>query len=206
MSPSRLILLLALVLVGCAGDRSADLAKLEAQVITLSHELQAQAGTRKAELDLLQRQASVAAGCDFLLPLCPDSVAAAGRAAQEDGIAATGLWFWVAFGLKLLAVGGAVGALLASLVYGWYRAAMPARAQVDAALAAIAEADGRVTSALERSHEAERRERDARERSAAIQSKMAQAELDLAEAERAVEAAHLERARVEAVRDALSAF
>lgn len=131
------LLLVVLALAGCGDERA-----LQARVRELEAQLAEQQGQRQAELDEQARAASVAAACDWLVPTCPEAVAAPGRRALAAGVSpdALGLWLLAAkLAVLLLPVGLAVG--LSG--WAWARWSRPALRRAAEARALLAEADQR---------------------------------------------------------------
>ncbi|HDR9153426.1 TPA: hypothetical protein QDA88_005871 [Burkholderia vietnamiensis] len=120
MSAHRLVapLLIVLVLSGCDDSE---------RLIAENRQLRAELHARQSELSELEvrlqtgiearrTDAAVAAGCDFLVPICPSSITAAGRDALAQGYSpgSKGL-FWIIVFVKTLLVGCAIGAVLGAL-------------------------------------------------------------------------------------------
>lgn len=124
---SRLSAVLAvLLLAGCSLQDPAEMAQLRSQVKQLQTQLQQQSGQRAAELAWLERQAAIAAGCDVLIPLCPDTITAAGRRAQADGMGGGGsALFWLIAGLKMALAGLFAGGMWVAIRLGHLKLLMP---------------------------------------------------------------------------------
>jgi hypothetical protein len=105
--------------------------------------LRQQIEVRQAEIDYNESQASVARGCDLWRAVCPDSMVARGRTALADGYSGSGRWFWLAFILKLVAIGAAPAAFLGVAAWSWFRFAKPEADKAEAArmIAASAQAE-----------------------------------------------------------------
>lgn len=201
---------LAALLAGCAPDTAqleADNRALQTEVAKLRQQVAEDAGTRFAEMSYYEHQASIAAGCDWLLPLCPAAVANTGRQAQAAGYGGGADWpFWLAVVLKLIGIGALSGALLGTLSWAWYRHAMPARAEAEAAYRAIEEAQGRTADAARRAKAAEADEEAARRRVDAALAELAQVQRATTQAKRELGKATAELEGVKAARAALDAF
>lgn len=133
--------LVAAALAGCAPDSSENEKLLQAEISRLEWDLKLQSGERAAELEYLSREAGIAAGCDWAIPLCPDSVTDVGRRAQADGIGSGSRWFWFAVFAKLLALAFAILAVVTPLALVWHRLMLPAKSEIEAARHLIAEAE-----------------------------------------------------------------
>ena len=140
MTRLLVLLLVVLALAGC-GDQERERA-LERQVAALQAQLAQQQGQRQAELEAASRAASVAAACDWIIPTCPEAVAAPGRRALAAGVSPGALSLWLIAGkaalllLPLAAAGGLAGWL-------WTRWSRPALAEAARARALLAELDAR---------------------------------------------------------------
>jgi len=139
-------LLLVASLAGCA-DREA-VEKLRIERDQLQQQLATQQAQRAADLAYWERQASIAAGCDYGVPLCPDSVVAQGRQAQAEGYGGgTSPWFWLAFVLKWVAGLGGLGAMFGVAVLMWIRLISPARDALERAQSTIQEEQAKAAAA-----------------------------------------------------------
>lgn len=139
MTRLLVLLMVLLMLTGCGcGDNAA----LRAEIERLREDLAAQEGRRQAEIDALSRAASVTAACDWLVPVCPDSMTALGRSALEAGYGPDRLSLVLMTAklcLLLLPVGLASG--LAG--WAWAQWSRPALRQAAEARALLAEAEQR---------------------------------------------------------------
>jgi len=140
MTRLLVLLLVALVLAGC-GDPERERA-LERQVAALQAQLAQQQGQRQAELDAQARAASVAAVCDWIIPTCPEAVAAPGRRALAAGVSPSGLSLWL-LAAKLALLVLPLGAAAGLSGWLWLRWSRPALAEASAARALLAELDAR---------------------------------------------------------------
>lgn len=108
------------------------------------------------------RQATIAAACDYIIRLCPDSVADPGRRLLETGdYGAGGLTFWGLVAAKATACLTALGSLFLLLWFGigWFylHVSQPKRAAVEHAQATVRDARSAAFSAEERARDAEHR-------------------------------------------------
>lgn len=118
--------LAVLLLAGCSLQDPPELAQLRNQVTQLQAKLQQQSGQRAAELAWLERQAAIAAGCDVLIPLCPDAITAPGRQATTEGIGGgASALFWLIAGLKMALAGLLMGGLWVAIRWGRLKLLMP---------------------------------------------------------------------------------
>lgn len=162
--------------------------------------LRAQEGVEAARIATLERQAGIAAGCDWGISVCPSQVTAPGRAAQAAGYGGgAGAWFWLAIVAKLAALGAALGALYATARWGVATWAAPAQAEAEAARKAISEAESRTASAEFSAKAAEDRAAKAEAYVKSAKQAAMLANKQRAEAEAAL-------AQLKATQDALSAF
>lgn len=104
----------------------------------------------------LEKQAAIAAGCDYLIKLCPSKVVALGRQAQSMGYSgSSSALFWVAFAVKWLAIGGAAGTGVVIAATFWIRRGRPEAAEVAKAKLLVACAETKTKQAKVRSRQGE---------------------------------------------------
>lgn len=122
------LLLTALLLAGCADSESERERKIAAQyeqklaqererVDTLASRLDTRYAERLAEIEYWDRQARIAAACDYLVPMCPNAVAAPGREAQAEGYSGGGAAFWMLVILKFVVMALGAVATVAALSF-----------------------------------------------------------------------------------------
>jgi hypothetical protein len=151
------VIITALILVGC-GDDGVRIAKLEAENSALRRELTDREAERRADLAYWEKQAALAAGCDYLLPLCAESVIAPGRVAQEQGFGGGTSWFfWLIAVGKLLALFSLWGVMVGVAGWAWARFAAPELAAVAQAQQLVADAEHLARQAVQRAAEASAR-------------------------------------------------
>lgn len=155
MSACRIaVILVAMILAGC-GDDGVRIAKLEAENSALRQELRDREAERRAAWAYWEKQAALAAGCDYLMPLCPESLIEQGRVAQERGIGGgTSVFFWLIALGKLLALFSMSGVLIGAAGWAWARFSAPE-------LEAVARAQQLVADAKHVARKAEQRAADA---------------------------------------------
>ena len=145
---------LALVLLGGCSENREENIKLRHELTELRQQLTLQTAKRAAELAYYERQAGIAAGCDWMIPVCPDRITKPGRQAQAEGFGGGGdFLFWTIVLLKVLIAGTGVGAFSITLLLGWDWLLHPSRVRTRAArkLVEQARADAqRLTSAAQR--------------------------------------------------------
>ena len=161
----------------------------EQQLSELSNKLNSGYADRLAEHNAnfarWERQAEIAAACDYLLPLCPNAVVFPGREAQAEGYGGGGGLFWGLVGAKLAALAAAAAAAVVTLRVGFLKFAMPADAELDQARVTIAQA--RETIGWAQAEEEEARKR----------AEQLRAEVKQLEAQRANTAKHLEAGKAQ---------
>lgn len=143
----RLIAILLLIfLQGC--DSRVD--SLQAENKKLKAEVSALAITnadRQLEIEYMASEASFAAGCDYLIAVCPGAAVETGRKALSSGYGGNGGWFWLAFILKLLAIGAVSGGCVGVALWLWYCAVKPAKSESDDAQKNIDQAGEKIAAA-----------------------------------------------------------
>lgn len=126
MSAHRLAvpLLIVLILSGCDdSERLIDENKqLRAELHARQSELSELEVRLQTDIEARRTDAAVAAGCDFLAPICPSSITAAGRDALAQGYSpgSKGL-FWIIAFVKTALVGCLIGVALGTFRYALYK-------------------------------------------------------------------------------------
>ena len=175
MNPA-IVLVVLLLLGGCA-----NVEELERENQTLKAELAAaqamlivKQAQRAAELSYADQQASIAAACDWGVPICPRSVTDIGHDAKRRGFTGGGWQFWLVviakFAMLATVMGGAVG----GFVWTWFKVAMPASK-------ARQVAQHLVDNAQRQADEAASHEKSAMARAQEIEKATVQAKITLAE-------------------------
>ena len=170
MRSSLITLILAGSIAGC-GDAAKilDLSFENQQLKAKNAELQEQIknattvinfdfAKRQADLQHWQREATIAAACDYLVPICPESMAVPGRTAiAEESYSGGGALFWVLVGAKFSAFAFALAAFFLTIRYGALIWIEPERERIEHARATIQEAESKAKAAHARAREAEQR-------------------------------------------------
>jgi hypothetical protein len=192
----RLAVVLATVLL--AGCECVDV-RMENRA--LREALERQEGAAMAEISRRERAASIAQACDWIVPVCPESVAAPGRAALADGYGVSRLSLGLTV-LKVLVVlvppAVIVGALTGATGWAWSMWSRPALARAEQArrlLARLEVEQARLQGQIEAA------QRTLREVEALIESRRAEASRLTAEASRLREAVTTLEALKRGVRD-----
>lgn len=169
-------------------------AELQKQIKDAATVINFDLAKRQADLQHWQREATIAAACDYLVPLCPESMTIPGRAAIDNESYSGGGWlFWLLVVAKFSAFAFALGTFWLTIRYGALLWIKPEHERIKQAQETIQQAEDRVKAARARAHEAERRlER--------LEEEIEQAEQQRTKAQ---EAAQKARTAVEAERDAL---
>lgn len=137
-----------LYLAGKNSELQSQIKIIKEENFTLEAQLDGKLWQRKAELDYLESQAGLVLGCDFLVPLCPDSLTKVGRQAQAEGIGGgNSLNFWWLVLLKLGAVGVAFGGAIGATYASWVQVGKPKSEEVRQAHALVQEAEARADAA-----------------------------------------------------------
>ncbi|TAA73707.1 MAG: hypothetical protein CDV28_1683 [Candidatus Electronema aureum] len=143
--------LLAALLSGC----DSEVSRLQSENASLRQRL-AEAGQRQAELEYMEQQAGIAAGCDWLVSLCPTSIVETGRQAQAQGFGGGHtLPFWIAFITKLLAMGTFLGGMGGMAIWLWIKIGYPEAEELAKAKALLQNADRQAKAAQQRAAQAE---------------------------------------------------
>ena len=207
-----LMLAMLALLVGCTDDKlKAEYDLLRQQLdecqAAMAQKQAAAFGERQALLEYGERQAAIAAGCDWLVPICPASVTDAGHQAQSKGYGGGGSgWYWaIALG-KLLALGAILGSAAAAAAWGWVRHAAPARDAVAAARRDIETAEARAAAAQRAALQAEIEERQARVRLAAVGHDLAEMQGRIQATQEALQQAQTELEGVQTAKAAIDLF
>lgn len=124
---------------GCTNDPN-----LERENSELKHKLTEQRAQREAELTYMDRAASIAAACDWLIPLCPFSIKEAGYEAQRRGFSGGGFWFWAIAACKF----GLIVWLLFVAAWSWDLLLRPAKAKTDGLRKFLADAENTKAKAI----------------------------------------------------------
>ena len=145
---------LALAFLGGCSSNLEESKKLHDEILDLRQQLESRSAERSAELVHQERQAAIAAACDWVAPLCPASITSPGRKAQEAGFGGgADFLFWTIVLLKTLIAGVGAGAFSIMLILASDTLLRPSRVRTEAArkLVEQARADAqRLTSASDR--------------------------------------------------------
>ena len=167
----------------------------EQQLSELSNKLNSGYADRLAEHNAnfarWERQAQIAAACDYLFPLCPDAVVFPGREAQAEGYGGGGGLFWGLVGAKLAALAAAAAAAVVTLRVGFLKFAMPADAELDQARVTIAQARETIGWA-------QAEEEEARKRAEQLRAELKQLEAQRANTAKLLEAGKTQLAQIQA--------
>ena len=167
----------------------------EQQLSELSNKLNSGYADRLAEHNAnfarWERQAEIAAACDYLLPLCPNAVVFPGREAQAEGYGGGGGLFWGLVGAKLAALAAAAAAAVVTLRVGFLKFAMPADAELDQARVTIAQARETIGWA-------QAEEEEARKRAEQLRAEVKQLEAQRANTAQNLEAGKAQLAQIQA--------
>ena len=113
---------------------------------------------READIKHWQREATIAAACDYLIPICTESMTVPGRTAiAEESYSGGGALFWMLVGAKFSTFAFALAAFFLTIRYGALIWIEPERERIEQARATIQEAEGKAKAANARAREAELR-------------------------------------------------
>lgn len=125
-----LFILAALVLSGCDTEARRE---AERRAALLQQQLEQQYGSRKADIEELNRQADLAQACDYVIPICPSSMTEPGYEAIAAGFAG-GTWvFWALVLVKVVVLASAMTAVLVTAWWGTVLLIEPAHEKVEEA-------------------------------------------------------------------------
>jgi len=200
------VLPLVLSVIGCQSqpDQGAEIQKLTTENEILAEKntslfganfklklsLATEEGVEKAHIDYEERQAGFAAGCAFIVSICPESVTKTGQIAQAEGYGggtSTPFWFWVF--AKFTVVAALVGSSIGMVLVWWVRRARPEAAAIQQALKLVASAEVNVDIAAKKSARSEAANLRATAEAMVIQVSINSAQLVLAELDAEVEMA-----------------
>lgn len=103
------------ILVGC---NAAEVDMLRVQNIQLKKDLAKETSVKQIYFDRIDRQAGIAAGCDYISSICPDSIVQEGRYFIEHGYSGgSSIWFWLVVFLKVTIASVTLGIFLATIRY-----------------------------------------------------------------------------------------
>lgn len=143
METNRRLIFLALIfmsLSGCAEqDKDVTILARErdsyaGQLAVAKENLKQQMGAEQARIEYFERQASIARGCDLIIPVCPPSLIEPGHRAITNGFAGTSWWVWIAFAVKLIVLCAASGFAVAAFLATKIRLATPAKIELENAI------------------------------------------------------------------------
>lgn len=132
--------LLVFCLSSCSGGREGELEYQLEQLTIENTKLQKNydglVAAVKSDQDLRQaneRAAGVAAGCDWLLSLCPKSLVEAGRSAIQAGNTPNLFYFWTSVFIKVVFAGVFIAVVVITTTMLYLKVVRPTKEEVDAA-------------------------------------------------------------------------
>jgi predicted nucleic acid-binding Zn-ribbon protein len=149
MKATLLLLALVMALAGCTDVESlkSENRHLREQLVDAQKQLENQEGNLAAELAFLHRLASITAACDWLVPLCPESIMKKGHEALNAGYGSNGWEFWLSAFLKFLVL-GLLGIRIGGRAWElWLQTLKPAIADIEAAKSLVSSAEGKAQAA-----------------------------------------------------------
>lgn len=128
------IIILALYFFsGCSDQKLEDKNRvLEGKIAELS-----------AIIEYRDSAASLAAGCDWIFPMCPTSTVADGRVRVAHGYYTLGPWMWAMLILKSLCLVSGLGVLSLCSAWVWARTGRPSAVKTEIAKTLVAEAQAK---------------------------------------------------------------
>lgn len=197
------VALVAALMSGC----SEDVSRLQTENEQLRSLLSQQAGQRQADLAHLEAQAGLAAGCDWLVPLCPASVVEPGRKAQAAGFGGGYSFpFWLAFIGKLLATGALLGGLGGIGAWFWVQIGRPEAEAVAKAERLVEQGDKIAKAAQQRAAQAEAKAAQLHKANGEAQAALDDLTQRIEAGKRALDAQRREIEATNAAQAALAAF
>ena len=143
METNRRLIFLALIITSLAGcaEQDKDVAILArerdsyaGQLAVAKENIKQQMGAEQARIEYFERQASIARGCDLIIPVCPPSLTEPGHRAITNGFAGTSWWVWLIFAVKLVVLCTASGFAVAAFLAAKIRLANPAKIELENAI------------------------------------------------------------------------
>lgn len=200
MQTRRLICsVLLILLAGCS-----DPSELRRENALLRQSIAEHQAERTVELAQLERQASIAAGCDWLLPICPEYVTRPGRKAQQAGFGGGDDWpFWTVVILKMIALGGLIGTGIVTIDALWEYLVRPLQAESERSRALIQGANAKAAHAHQAAREAERDTELLRQQLRDLESEIAARTVELQELQEQIESCRINLDTVVETRRAL---
>ncbi|KVE39485.1 hypothetical protein WS68_22340 [Burkholderia sp. TSV86] len=117
-------LLVTIILSGCDDSERliAENKQLRTELYAQENKLSELKVRLQVDIESHRTDAAVAAGCDFLIPMCPSSVAGAGREALMQGYSpGSKSLFWIIVFLKITFVGCLTGSTLGTFKYARHK-------------------------------------------------------------------------------------
>lgn len=207
MEARRTSLTVALLVAALMSGCSEDVSRLQTENEQLRSLLSQQAGQRQADLAHLEAQAGLAAGCDWIMPLCPGSVVEPGRKAQAAGFGGGySLPFWAAFVGKLLALGAFLGGACGVAAWLWVQIGRPEAEDVARAERLVEQGEKIAKAAQRRAAQAEAQAAQLHKSNVEAQAAIDDLMQRIEAGKRALDAQKREIEATKAAQDALAAF
>lgn len=199
-----------MTLASCTSESDIQALRQQQQQLTQENiHLRQQLDSRVAELtamhDYKEYQASLARGCDWIIPLCPESFVRVGRQALANGYAGALSWpAWLGFWGKLLGFCVLFDGCLRALTWVWLRRIRPAKQETAAARAFLARAQQEISEQQNRIAELEEQTIELQTQIAQLQVLRQQSQRVATELQAQIEEAQAQLIRLQSARDALS--
>ena len=131
-----------ILISGCSNDAlEKENASLKIRIEKADLKYSKEKANREAEIEYANQQASIAVGCDWLFPSCPEKSVSTGRKFLEKGYGGASWPMWILLLLKFSGIYVLIGITYIIFAWGWIRIIRPDIDLVKSANKSIADAE-----------------------------------------------------------------